>query len=107
MPVTETLELQRDLFELFAGRGAGICCVNGLYPEPSAEDRQAARNDDALKLWIQEADVQGEELRRLGATIRSDVIELPMLPRPSGPELLRGLMEHLGGDVHRTTGPEP
>ncbi len=90
MPVTEALELQRDLAARL-GRGADAVVVNALYPALPP----GGRPDDALgRLWWRRRRLNESELGRLGAEGRPVDLELPLVPRASGLALVESLAPH-------------
>ena len=93
MPVTEAVELQRDLAARL-GRGADAVVVNAVYPALP----MARRPDDELgRLWWRRRRLGESELRRLGEEGRPPDLELPLVPRASGLRLVEGLAPHFHG----------
>lgn len=87
MPVTEALELQRDLAERL-DRGADAVVVNGLYPELSAA-RQPA--DEIGRLWWRRRRLNEAELERLAKGGRAADLELPLVASVTGRDLVANL----------------
>lgn len=83
MPVQETLELIEALGER---RPMGVV-VNGRLPDVSEVEPPT--------LWSQRAETERIERARLVAAWDGSTIDLPMLPLPTGPELIDALAARL------------
>jgi hypothetical protein len=89
IPMQEALEmLARLRGEL--GREAVAVVVNALYPPLPPRSRAPA--DELGRLWRQRRAVNDRELERLRRAWRGPLVELPLLPLESGPELLAALL---------------
>jgi anion-transporting ArsA/GET3 family ATPase len=94
MPMQEGLELLAQMRERLSREAAAVV-VNALYPPwPSGEPAPEAdpESPDAHgRFWHDRRAVNERELGRLRAAWGGPTAELPLLPLPSGPELLAGL----------------
>jgi anion-transporting ArsA/GET3 family ATPase len=90
MPVQEAIELIALLDQRF-DRAPDLLVVNALYP---AFDRteSAGLPPKLAQLWHDRRQVNERELERLGQSWRGPLIELPLVPRQRGPELLDALL---------------
>ena len=82
MPVSETLEL---IEALGARRPLGVV-INGRLPETIPND---------YPLWQSRAATELRECERLAAGWDGTLVDLPLLPLPTGPELVDRLSEQL------------
>lgn len=89
MPVQEALELVA-LLDQKIGRLPELVIVNALYPAfPTAAGRVAAGDaSPVLDLWRERRAVNARELKRLRASWKGPLAELPLLPFDRGPALL-------------------
>jgi anion-transporting ArsA/GET3 family ATPase len=91
MPVSEALELIEILGRRL-DRQPDVAVVNQLYPQlPEA----FSASDPLGRLWKSRRDLNDSELKRLVASWRGPLIELPLLPFDRGPELASGLAGEL------------
>ena len=86
MPVQETLELITLSRERLHAPEAVV--VNGLYPPLPAGAPAAA---GAWRLWADRRATNERELARLAAAWPGPTVELPLVPRERGPELIAAL----------------
>ena len=92
----EGLELLARL-DLELSREAAAVVVNALYPPWPAAEREPGAGDRPGRLWHDRRSVNDRELARLRAAWNGPTVELPLLPEPSGPELLARLRPALAG----------
>jgi anion-transporting ArsA/GET3 family ATPase len=95
MPVQETLELIDALVRRLA-RSPDLILVNELYPPftgDGAADADTAQ--PALALWRERRQVNDRQLAKIEAAWDGPRVDLPLLPRDRGPELIAALRESL------------
>ncbi len=97
MPVSEALELRAGLAERL-DREPELLVVNQLWP-PAGDSPRGAARDPLEELARRRRRLNERELARLAAGWDGPRIELPLVPEPSGPELIAALAAAADGPV--------
>jgi hypothetical protein len=95
MPVQEVLDLLRMLKETLERR-PDLVVANGLYPPGSREAAaRAGEGSRPHRLWLERRAVNERQLGRLREAWRGPLVELPLVARERGPDLVDALLERL------------
>jgi hypothetical protein len=94
MPVTEALELRRDL-QSAVQREPDLLVVNGLYPPVPAGATKRVREKEPERLWYRRRRLNEVELERLARDWQGARVEVPLFPLDRGPALVEQIMRRL------------